>query len=191
MSAMFIEDKIFDKQDFTTNRLPKGDYEYCAFLNCDFFEGFLSEIRFLECEFIDCNISSANITNTAFQDVKFKDCKLLGLHFENCNPFGFSIYIDNCQLNHASFYQVVLKQAKLINSKLQNTDFTETDLSHASFDNSDLLGATFENAILEKTDFRKAINYTINLEQNRMKGAKFSLEGVYGLLNTYGIEIEK
>ncbi len=191
MPTPLIEDEVFDKQDFTKKRLPKGDYEYCTFLNCNFSEGSLSEVRFLECEFVDCNISSTNITNTAFQDVKFKDCKLLGLSFENCNPFGFSIQVNNCQLNHGSFYQVVLKQTKLIDSQLQYVDFTETDLSQTSFDNSDLQGAIFENAILEKADFCKAINYTIHPEQNRMKGAKFSLEGVYGLLSRYGIEIEK
>lgn len=191
MSIALIEDETFKKQDFTKIRLPKGDYEYCTFLNCNFSEGFLSEIKFLECEFIDCNLSSANITSTSFQDVKFKDCKLLGLHFENSNPFGLSIHIESCQLNHASFYQVVLKNTKLINSKLHNVDFTETDLTAACFDNSDLQQATFENSILEKSDFRKAFNYSIHPEQNRMKGAKFSLEGVVGLLERYAIEIEK
>ena len=98
MGTALIEDETFEKQDFTKNRLPQGDYEYCTFLNCNFSQSFLNGIRFLECEFIDCNLSSANITGTAFQDVKFKDCKMLGLHFESANHFGFSINLDTCQL---------------------------------------------------------------------------------------------
>jgi uncharacterized protein YjbI with pentapeptide repeats len=190
MGTALIEDEVFEKEDFTKSRLSKGDYEYCTFLNCNFSEGFLSEIRFLECEFIDCNLSSANITNTSFQDTKFTRCKLLGLLFETTNPFGFSIHIEHCQLNHASFYQVVLKNSRLISSKLEHVDFTETDLSDTVFDDCDLQNAIFENAILEKTDFRKAINYNIHPELNRMKGAKFSLNGIVGLLGKYQIYIE-
>jgi uncharacterized protein YjbI with pentapeptide repeats len=73
---------------------------------------------------------------------------------------------------------------------LQEVDFTESDLSGSSFDNCDLSGALFENTNLEKTDFRSAFNYTINPEINRMKKARFSLPGVAGLLEKYGIVIE-
>lgn len=190
MSTTLIEDEIFDKKDFSTSRLPKGDYEYCTFKNCNFSEGFLSKIRFLECEFIDCNLSSANITSSSFQDVKFIGCKILGVHFEYCNPFGFALHIEDCQLNHASFYQVALTNTRIINSKLQNVEFAEADLSRCVFDDCDFQGATFENTNLEKADFRKAINYSIHPEQNRMKGAKFSLEDVAGLLGKYSVEIE-
>ena len=115
---------------------------------------------------------------------------MLGLHFENSNPFGFSIQIENCQLNHASFYQVVLKNTRIINSKLQNIDFTEADLSSCVFDDCDFTNATFDNTNVENSDFIKAINYTINPETNRLKGAKFSLDGVVGLLEKYGVKIE-
>ncbi|MFI1772343.1 pentapeptide repeat-containing protein [Thalassobellus citreus] len=190
MSILLIEDEIFDKKDFSINRLPNADYEYCTFKNCNFSEGFLSKIRFLECEFIDCNLSSANITGASFQDVKFIGCKILGVHFENCNPFGFALHIEDCQLNHASFYQVVLSNTRIINSKLQNVEFTEADLSRCVFDGCDFQGATFDNTNLEKADFRKAINYNIHPDRNRLKGAKFSLGGVVGLLGGYGVEIE-
>lgn len=122
--------------------------------------------------------------------MKFTGCKLLGLHFETANPFGFSIHIMTCQLNHASFYQVVLKNTTIVNTKLQHVDFTETDLTGTCFDNCDLQHAVFENTILEKADFRKAISYNIHPERNRVKGAKFSLEGVVGLLSNYQIEVE-
>lgn len=190
MGTALIEDEVFEKQDFAKIRLPQGDYEYCKFLNCNFSEGFLNGILFLECEFIDCNLSSAYITGTSFQDVKFTGCKLLGLHFETANPFGFSIHITDCQLNHASFYQVVLKNATIINSKLHHVDFTETDLTETCFDDCDLQHAVFENTNLEKADFRNAINYSIHPDNNKLKGAKFALEGVVGLLHKYGVKID-
>ncbi|MBD0825229.1 pentapeptide repeat-containing protein [Aestuariibaculum marinum] len=184
------EDEVFEKQDFTINRLPKGDYDYCRFINCNFSESFMSEIKFLECEFIDCNLSSANITYTSFQEVQFKRCKMLGLHFENCNTFGLEIKIEDCVLDHSSFYQVGLKTSRITNSKCVHVDFTEADLSGLVFNGCDFKEATFQNSNLEHTDFRKATNYRIHPEHNKMKGAKFALEGVSGLLEAYQIKIE-
>jgi hypothetical protein len=43
---------------------------------------------------------------------------------------------------------------------------------------------------LEKADFRSAFNFSIDPEMNRMKKAKFSRTGVFGLLHKYNIEIE-
>jgi hypothetical protein len=54
-----------------------------------------------------------------------------------------------------------------------------------------LIRATFENTIIEKVDFRTSYNYSIDLEINKVKKAKFSLTGVVGLLDKYDIEFDK
>ena len=150
----------------------------------------LSGRRFIECEFFDCDLSTANLNQASFQEAHFKDCKMLGLRFDHCNPFGFIVHFENCQLSHASFYQVKLAKTAFANSKLHEVDFTESDLSGANFDHCDLLNATFDHTILEKADFRTSFNYSIDPETNRIKGAKFSLPSVIGLLNKYGIKID-
>jgi hypothetical protein len=43
---------------------------------------------------------------------------------------------------------------------------------------------------LERTDFRTSYNYSIDPEINRISKAKFSINGVVGLLGKYNIEIE-
>jgi hypothetical protein len=53
-----------------------------------------------------------------------------------------------------------------------------------------MANATFENTILEKADLRTSYNYLIDPEINRIKKAKFSKEGIVGLLHRYDIEIE-
>lgn len=73
---------------------------------------------------------------------------------------------------------------------MHEVDFVESDLSNAVFDNCDLRGAIFDKSILEKADFRTAYNYSINPENNRLKKARFSISGVAGLLDKYGIEIQ-
>ena len=190
MGNLFIEEETFEKRNFSESALEKGTYELCVFLNCNFSNSDISNIQFLECEFQDCNLSSANLSQTGFQDILFKGCKMLGMQFDKCSDFGFSIKVEDCQLNLSSFYQQKLLKTVFSKSKLQEVAFTECNLSSAIFEECDLLNALFINSDLRNADFRNAYNYTIDPETNRMKGAKFNLQSVSGLLTKYNIIIE-
>lgn len=187
---MYIEEQTFDKVNFQGEPLKKGEYENCIFKQCDLSSTDLSDIKFTSCEFVDCNLSLAKLANTAFRDAVFKGCKMLGLHFDDCNQFGLSFSFDNCQLNHALFYKMIIKKTSFKNSQLHEVDFAECDLTGAVFDHCDLAGAVFDHTNLEKADFRTAYNYIIDPEMNRIKQARFSILGVSGLLAKYGIDIE-
>ena len=190
MQQKYFYEKIFNKIDFTKTPVPKGEYEECTFSNCDFSSADLSEIKFIETEFIDCNLSNAQLYKTAYQEVHFNGCKMLGLQWEACNGFGFAAHFDSCQLNHSSFYKVKLNRSSFVNSKLIGVDFTEADLKGVKLVKCELLNAVFENTILEKADFSGSVNYSIDPEMNKIRGAKFSLPEVVGLLNKYGIKID-
>ncbi len=190
MEKAFIENKIFDKVDFTQQPLSKGDYEKCRFVNCNFSNANLSNCNFSECEFAFCNLSLAQVGKTAFRDIHFKDCKLLGLRFDTSNPFLFSVQFENCILNLSSFYKLAIKKTTFKNCTLHEVDFSEGDLTASVFENCDLLRATFDGTILDKVDFRTSYNYTLDPETNKIKKAKFSKEGIVGLLYKYDIEIE-
>lgn len=191
MQKTYVEDKVYDKVDFATNPLPLAEYDHCAFTNCNFANANLLQIHFTNCKFTSCNLSGAKLDHTAFKDILFKDCKMFGLHFENCNPFLFAISPDNCTLNLSSFYRVRLKNTKFKNCGLQEVDFTEADVSNAIFENCDLAAAIFDNTNLEKADLRSAVNYSIDPQQNRIKKAKFSMNGISGLLYKHDIQIEQ
>ena len=79
----------------------------------------------------------------------------------------------------------MFKQVSLV-----EVDFTEADVSESVFDDCNLQGAIFEQSILEKADFRTAYNYIINPQLNSLKGAKFKLYGLPGLLAAHKIIIE-
>jgi hypothetical protein len=53
-----------------------------------------------------------------------------------------------------------------------------------------LSGTIFNNTIIEQADFRTANNYSIDPENNRIKKARFSTQGISGLLDKYQIIIE-
>ena len=69
-------------------------------------------------------------------------------------------------------------------------DFTEANITGLTLENCDLSGAIFDHTTLEKADLRTAFNYSIDPENNRIKMAKFSLQGIAGLLHKYNIDIE-
>ena len=83
-----------------------------------------------------------------------------------------------------------LHRTSFADSQLKGVDFTEADLRNALFRGCDLLNATFEHTNLEYADLRTSLNYSMDPENNRLKGAIFSVPGVLGLLDKYQIEID-
>lgn len=186
---MLVQEKQFDQTDFSVTLLAE-EYENCSFTNCNFSGIDLSGVIFTECIFNGCDLSMAKLIKTSLGDITFSNCKLLGLHFEDGNPFVFEPRFENCILDLSSFYRMKLKKIQFKNSSLHETDFTEADLTSAVFDNCDLKGAMFENTILEKADLRTAYNYSIDPELNKIKKARFSMPAVTRLLDKYDILID-
>lgn len=176
--------------DFSAGDVTIGHYEECTFVNCSFAKVDLSDRKFIECEFVNCDFSLSVLNQTALREVYFKECKLIGLHFEDCHSFGFSMRCEGCLFTASSFHGMMLKTVKLADCQLHDVDFEGADLSEFVFDNCDLQGATFEHTTLKNADFRTATNYTFHPEHNGIKGAKFSLSGIRGLLKAYEIIIE-
>ena len=191
MNQEYIVEKVFEGLDFSKKLLSKGDYENCKFVNCVFTNTDLSESNFVECEFVNCDLSNATVIDTAFREVKFKGCKLMGLRFENCNEFLFSVDFEDCRLSLSSFYKRRIPKTNFTGCNLREVDFSEADLNSSVFDNCDLSGAIFEKTILEKADLRTSFNFAIDPEVNKIAKAKFTINGVGGLLNKYDIIIEQ
>ena len=189
MERIFIADKTFDKVDFTQKPFQKGDYECCKFVGCNFSSIDLSYINFTECEFIDCNLTMVKLTKASFRDANFKGCKMLGLHFESCSDMLLSFSFEGCTLNLSSFYKLKIKKTWFKDCSIQEVDFSESDLSESLFENCDLTRAIYDRSIIEKVDFSTSYGYSINPEKNRIKKAKFSINGIPGLLQQYDIEI--
>lgn len=185
---MYTEDVIFEDHSFVDKPLPAGEYEGCTFRNCDFSETDLSGYSFIDCQFYDSNLSLAKLTKTVFRDIFFSGCKLTGLHFEDCGVIAFAA--NDCIFNHSTFFKIKLKKTTIINSQLLEADFTACDLTGSTFSGCDLNRTVFDGTILEKVDFRNAFNYTIDPEKNGIKKAKFSVDGLPGLLRKYNIDIE-
>lgn len=190
MEKKYIEDDNFLNVDFTASALARADYENCLFDNCNFSNLNLSNFNFTDCKFWGCNFSLVQLNKTGFQDVVFKGCKLLGLHFDECSEFKFSVEFDDCMLDMSSFYKRKMKNQVFRNCSSQQVDFAECDLTAAHFSDSDLNKATFDRTILDKANFKTAVNYSINPHVNSIKKAGFSLPAAIGLLDILDINVD-
>ncbi len=90
----------------------------------------------------------------------------------------------------SSFYQMNLKNSKFKECSLIKVDYSEVNMMGLVFEKCDFNYAVFQRTNIEKADFRTSKNYSIDPESNNIKNAKFSLNGVGGLLNKYNIKIE-
>ncbi|MGD1845838.1 MAG: pentapeptide repeat-containing protein [Salibacteraceae bacterium] len=184
----YAVEKDFRNQDFTEG-FPKGDYEACTFEACNFQETDLSDVNFIECRFLSCDLTNAKILNTGFREVEFEDCKMVGLPFDQSNPFLFALQAHRCQLHLATFYGCNLRQCSFHECTLQEVDFTEANAEGLLLEACDLSRAIFEQTNLQKANLSTAFNYRIDPDQNRLRGATFSADGLPGLLVKYGIVV--
>ncbi len=73
--------------------------------------------------------------------------------------------------------------------KVQDVDFREGDFSHAVMTYSDFTHSLFMRTNLESANFTEATQYSINILENQVKGAKFSKHEAVYLLESLGIEL--
>lgn len=83
-----------------------------------------------------------------------------------------------------------LKGTRFHRCRMQETDLSGADFSNGSFAGCDLGAALFDGTVLEGADFRGALNYSIDPLTNWDRKARFSRDGVAGLLDRTGILIE-
>lgn len=186
MDKRYIENTTIESPD----DLELGEYVDCTFKGLNLTNQDLSDYQFENCTFINCDLSKVKILETAFREVSFTNCQLNWIQFDTSKDFLFEICCEECQLDRVSFFSRTLKGMRFIRCTFKETDFSEADLTYATFEACDLMGATFDASRLENTDFRTAFNYVIDPEKNRVKGARFSKEGLAGLLTRFELRIE-
>jgi fluoroquinolone resistance protein len=180
----------FARVDYSDTGLPGEEFESCTFNNCDFSRSDLSDSLFIDCRLIGCNLSMAKVDHAAFRNVAFVSCKVVGVDFSGCLPFLFAVSFEGCSLDYSHFIKNRLKKTKFRDCTVRDADFTEADLTGASFDKCDLSNTVFNRTNLSHADFRTSRNYSINLETNTVRKARFSLSGIAGLLGQYDLLIE-
>ncbi|MBW3544545.1 MAG: pentapeptide repeat-containing protein, partial [Bacteroidetes bacterium] len=189
METITHQHKTFENLAYAGKVVQHREFEKCSFKACDFSESNFSHNRFTSCTFTGCNMGLIKLRHTTLDGVFFKDCKLIGVNFHECADLLFSLQLDGCLADYASFANKKMSKTLFKNSSLKSAVFEGTILNKAVFDNTDLQGAVFNKANLQEADFTTAYYFIIDPEQNMMKKAKFSAEGLHNLLLKYDLRI--
>jgi uncharacterized protein YjbI with pentapeptide repeats len=182
--------KTFEKVIFINKKVNNREFEDCIFKKCDFSNSDFSNNTFMDCEFIDCNLSMTQLRGTSLKTVNFSNCKLLGIEFQSCTDFLFAGNFQDCVLDYSSFANKKMPKTKFNNCSMKEVSFIGTNLTQSVFDNCNLDNAIFNDTQLKEVNFLTAYNYKIDPEFNPMKKARFSTQGIPGLLDKYDIKIQ-
>ncbi len=178
-----------------THEVVRGaEFSECKFVRCDFSETAFQNCRFIECAFEDCTMKMTKVEGTTFARARFSRCNLLGINWTDANWSEWatkisSIAFDHCDLKYAVFLGLKLKGLTMKDCNAAEANFAEADLTEADFEGTDLAGAIFLSTDLTRANFAGAKHYTLNLNDNRSKGARFSLPEALRLLFSLDIVI--
>lgn len=190
MESLIHIHKTFEKVIYIDKKINNREFDGCIFKNCDFSNSDFSYNTFIDCEFIDCNLSMIQLTGTSLKTANFINCKLLGIQFNTCDDFLFNVSFQDCVLDYSSFSNKKMQKTHFNSCSLKEVSFIGTNLTNSVFENCNLDNTIFNDTQLAGVDFRTAYNYKIDPEFNPMKKAKFSTQGIPGLLEKYDIKIE-
>jgi len=187
-------DQTFSDLILNEETVANKTFENCQFIRCQFNQATLSKCKWVDCSFEHCQLNNATITGSLFNTVSFKSCKLLGIDWTQAHwplvVLGGMLTFDECDLSHNYFFGLTLCELVLTECKAHELDCREADCREADFSGTDLSRALFQKTNLTNANFNRAFNYHINVNENKIKGAKFSVPEVLNLLAPFEIEIE-
>jgi uncharacterized protein YjbI with pentapeptide repeats len=191
------DDASFVNLDVTGATLEGIRFRDCSFTRCNFSEATIARCRFSDCEFQDCNLSLATLTGSGFDGVTFIDCKMVGIHWTKAHwpriRVAKALAFRRCVLNDSSFFGLDLRECEceLIECRAIDVDFTDANCEDADFRDTDLSDSVFARTRLVRANFTDAQNYRIDLFNNDIKRARFSLPEAVSLLYSLDIELQE
>ena len=144
---------------------------------------------FEDCRFEDCDLSNARLDECVFQRCVFSGCRLIGIDWRLVSKLSFDASFQECNLSLSNFSELSLVGFEFTQSDCSEVDFSKSDLSRARFASTVLTGAIFAQTQLEEADLSQAIDTRIDPLNNRVVGARFSVEAAVHLAESFGLSI--
>ena len=133
------------------------------------------------------------IGQSQFTDVTFEQCKLIGVDWTRAmwsQPrLSASLEFNNSVINDSSFFGLTLDEVKLVECKALEVDFRNGRFCRAQFSYTDFTASLFGKTDLSGADFTEAVNYDIDIFDNKLDKAKFTRYEALRLLNGLDIEL--
>lgn len=185
--------KIFSNLSEINQEICNTEFEGCQFQDCNFTETIFRKCRFIECTFTRCNLSVMKVPQSQFTDVVFDECKLVGVDWTRASwprlVFSVSLKFNKCIINDSSFFGLNLDEIVIEECKAHDVDFRDGSFCRAVFAYTDFTNSLFGKTNLAAADFSEAVNYNIDIFNNKTNQAKFSRHEAIRLLNSLDIEL--
>jgi fluoroquinolone resistance protein len=166
--------KKFENVIWEEKQIAGKDFNHCTFYKCSLKGCFFEDCSFEKCTFEECDLSLIKFKDSSFSEVQINGSKAIGIvWYDADNPI--SVNFNNSRISYSSFFGKNCKKAQFINCIAEEVDFTNCNLIQANFAGTDLKNAIFLNTDISQANFAGAVNYTISLNNNITKKAKFSL----------------
>ena len=194
-----MNSNYYEGQSFQGLRLQEETFTGLQFVDCNFTHCSLDSCTLRHCDFsgcvfLRCRVSALKAETVQMKFGEFEECVLTGVNWSLLQPAGrFSEPIsrmERCRLKYNSFSNLNLARFDFSGSELVETIFAECKLSESSFQGCGLQNTEFFKCDLRKADFREAVGYRIDVLNNEVKNARFSLPEAMRLLGPLGIQLE-
>lgn len=194
-SGILYNDERFESLNIRAREIHSSEFINCDFHRCTFIESSFRDCQFVTCHFMNCDLSLIKIDSSSFSGAKFEKSKVMGIdwtrgHWSEVRIRQPLVFLE-CILDYSIFLGLDLVEVKFIACQAMNVDFREVNLSKADFSNTDLSSSLFVGTRLGEADFRTAYNYKIDVSQNDIKRARFSLPEAMSLLYSLDIDLSE
>lgn len=187
-------DEVYENLGMNGEDLRDLIFEECTFRDSTFQQADFSRSRFINCTFERCNLSVLRVMETAFAGVRILDSKASGINWTEtaqnrgglASPPEFSATV----LDGSVFQGMDLEDATMKDCRAVDVDFSSASLRGADLKGTDFHGARFNGTDLSTADLRGAVNYSIDIEFNTIKKARFSLPEAVALLKNLDIILD-
>lgn len=198
MNNLILNVKMYLSKTFKDISLIENDFyeiefENCHFQDCNFTNSTFKKCKFIECKFTRCNLSLTQVPQCRFTEVTFDECKLVGIDWSRAAwpnlVFFVSLHFNKCIINDSSFFGLVLDEIIIEECKAHDVDFREGSFCRANFTYTDFANSLFGKTNLSGADFSEAINYNIDIFNNKISKTKFTRYEALSLLSSLDIEL--
>jgi len=185
-----IKDKQYEDENFENYEFIECDFTGCQFLNVK-----LSNCKFKNCRFSNCVIGNSTFLYCEAKNLEFVNSVLIGVIWNDLKANGIetaTIFrsMKSCTIKYNYFTNLKLVKYDFRGSQFDESYFEECRLTDAKFNNVNLHGTKFIKCDLSGADFRNALEYEIDITDNKLKKAKFSFPEVVSLLSSLNIIID-
>lgn len=169
-------------------------FRECEFHGCQFLSIRMKRCMFRGCTFQNCVFVGVEWEFTSMVDGRFLDCVCVGINWallKTKTRGNEPIYeAQHTFFKYCSFYQMGLKRFHFETCRFQESYFEECNMQECHFEQVTFEKTQFRGCDLRKADFHQAVGYVMDIQQNKLREARFSFPEVICLLDGLGIRIE-